>query len=109
MWGLGLAGAAVVLQGVDSAWGADHVAVFFAGVMAANALVPTPGAVGAYEAAGVAALGALGAAPGPALAASVLLHATNLGAQAMWGLYFLAVEGMPRRGPEHMAKPGGDD
>lgn len=63
--------------------GPGTVAAFWASVMLAGAAVPTPGAVGAFEAAGTAALAAEGVSPVVGLAATGLVHAASLGGQAV--------------------------
>lgn len=65
------------------------LAFVWATVMLAVAAIPTPGSVGAFEAAGALALGLLGVDAADAAAAVVLLHGGTLGSNLIIGLCFL--------------------
>lgn len=86
LWGLGLSMGAAIVAGVDPALvRADVVVALWTGVMLANVLSPTPGGVGAYEAAGTAILVGFGADAAQAGAGVLLGHGASLGVQAAFG------------------------
>lgn len=86
-WGLGLSMGACIVASIDPALlRLDVVVSLWTGVMLANVLSPTPGGVGAYEAAGTAILVAHGVPEAQALAGVLVGHATTLGVQAVFGL-----------------------
>ena len=94
MWALGVSTAAVVLGGFAEIVPAGRLSVgFWATVMVANAAVPTPGSVGAYEAAGMAALAAHGVPRSTGLAASLLCHGSALLVQLVVAGGFVLAEG----------------
>jgi uncharacterized membrane protein YbhN (UPF0104 family) len=99
MWAAGTVSADVAIDGFEGVvGGADVASTFFAAVMGANTVVPTPGALGAYEAAGVAALAMFGIAQSIGAAITVVIHVTSFLSQAAMGLVFLAMDGLPPRG-----------
>lgn len=94
IWGLTVLGLWTAMQG-SGLPGLDPAAalVTWSVTLSAMTVLPTPGFVGAYEAACAGTLQLLGVAPAQALVLAVVLHAGQLGFTVVLGTTFLLAEG----------------
>lgn len=108
-WGAAIGAGAVVMQSfVGLPPITPRIAVLHQlAVVGGSALVPSPGHVGGFEAASVAAMVALGADPRVALVFAVVLHATQLGVTAAAGMVCFAIAGWSLRAVTRSEGPGG--
>lgn len=93
MWAGTLAAVALVLDGLGIEVTSDLLVVYWAAVVVSVMVAPTPGAVGPFEAGGVAALTWMGVDGDVAVAVSALDHGMILAHSLLVGVSFLAWEG----------------
>lgn len=110
MWLGGMSAALWIMWGIPGVQATPAVVVtFWAAVMAANATVPTPASLGAYEAAGIAALGLFSVDASVAAVIVLLVHLGSLAVQATFGGVCFILDGGANGAGQAMANGGERD
>ncbi len=110
MWLGGMSAAVWIMWGIPGVVATPAIIVtFWAAVMAANATVPTPASLGAYEAAGIAALGLFSFDPSVAAVIVLMVHLGGLLVQATFGGICFILDGGVNGAGQAVANGGEGD
>ena len=110
MWLGGMSAAVWIMWGIPGVVATPATIVtFWAAVMAANATVPTPASLGAYEAAGIAALGLFSFDPSVAAVIVLMVHLGGLLVQATFGGICFILDGGVNGAGQAVANGGEGD